>query len=107
MPKQYFNLPRWQSISRRVVTGTFTIRDFYAQTAGTLTRISVDQGTRWKVGVLPEFTTTADAEIPGALFHIVYHTPNRFVVRVERISDPSAPGSGDLVVKWTRRGYTH
>ena len=112
MPRQLFNTQKWQSLSRRLATGTATVSGFYDGAAGTLTRLAISvaaQGTtNWKSAMVPEFTKTADGgEISGALFHVVKHDPNSFVVIIERIDGgPSEPLTGDLALTWTRRGYT-
>lgn len=114
---QLFNTQKMKALvgmfGTQTATGTVSIAGFYDGANGTLTRLSVPaatQGTNnWTMASPPEFTKTSDgSEIPGALFHLVKHDPNSFVVIVERISGgPSEPLSGALALTWTRRGQTH
>jgi hypothetical protein len=107
----HFSLGKWKALGTKTATGTTTLTGFYDGIAGTLTRVSIAstvQGTNFAQASMPEFTTAAGGEVPGALFHVVMHDPNSFVVIVERISGgPSEPLSGDLALTWTRRGKTH
>jgi len=113
MGKLWFPLAKWIAIGTKVATGTTTLTGFYDGVAGTITRFPVSVVTQntpdWVMASMPEFSkTVGGGEVPGALFHVIYHTPTQFVVCVERLTGgPSEPLTGNLALTWTRRGKTH